>query len=67
MKDFFTAYKSANTRKYISAVLVSLTLSVAFVGALNQVSPRSMILANVMQAGSTEIVNYTADLIVERK
>lgn len=66
MKDFFTAYKSANTRKYISSIFVALTLSIAFVSVLNQVGPRNMLLANVMQAGSPEIVSYTADLRVER-
>lgn len=67
MKDFFTAYKSANTRKYVGSIFVALTLSIAFVSILNQVGPRNMLLANVLQAGAPEVVNYTADLIVERK
>ena len=66
MKDFFTAYKSANIRKYVSSTLIALTLSVTVVSALNQAGPRGLLLANVLQAGSPEIVNYTADLMIER-
>ncbi len=66
MKDFFTAYHRASVRKYTSSLIVALTLSVAIVGGLNQMGPRSMLLANVLEAGSQAKVDYTADLMVER-
>jgi hypothetical protein len=65
MKDFFTAYHKANIRKYTSSGVIALALSLSIVWLVNQ-GPQSMILANVLQAGSDEIVDYSADMIVER-
>lgn len=65
MKDFFTTYNKANIRKYTSSGVIALALSLSIVSLVNQ-GPQSMILANVLQAGSDEIVDYSADMMVER-
>lgn len=66
MKDFFVAYHRAYLRKYLTSGLVALILAFSIVWVMNQSWPRSFLLANVMQAWSTEKVDYTADLMVER-
>ncbi len=66
MKDFFSAYHTANIRKYITSGTLALTLSVGIVAGMQGVSPNQYLLANVLRAGSEEVVNYTADLMVER-
>lgn len=67
MKDFFTAYRNANIRKYTTSGILALTLSVGVVASLNQVNPSSFLLSNVLEAGSQEKVDYSADLMVERQ
>ena len=66
MKDFFVAYHRAHLRIYLTSGIVALALSVSIAWVINQAWPHGFLLANVIQAGSTEKVDYTADLIVER-
>lgn len=67
MKDFFTAYRHANIRKYTTSGLLAFTLSFGVVASMNQINPSSYLLSNVLEAGSQEKVEYSADLMVERQ
>lgn len=67
MKDFFTSYRNANIRKYTNSTIIALTFSIGAVASLNQLNPQSYLLSNVLDAGAEETVNYSADIMVERK
>lgn len=67
MKDFFKSYHTQKVRTYMRSSVIALALAFPIAGLIHQSSPQGMILANVLEAGSTEVVEYSADFLVKQE